>query len=167
MFVFQGGALPHHHDDDQESPAERRDITRQRCDRQSWREGAGSRTRARTRTDGHEQQDTTSTDLPSPNTSSPMSPRAAEARLSPMTRTISSGDLFAPKGGFACPAFNSLPHSLDFDLFDPDPANTSWNQMYSEDDGIDLSPLASSYPIPPLVATVRSPACCHSRMRTQ
>ena len=74
-----------------------------------------------------------------------------------MARTISGGDLFAPKGGFSCLAFNSLPHSLEFDLFDPDPAKTSWHQMYSEYDGIDLSPLASSYQIPPLGAMVRSP----------
>lgn len=79
-----------------------------------------------------------------------MSPKAAEAHL---TRTMSSGDLFAPKGGFSCPAFNSLPYSLDFDFHGPNPSNTNV-LMY---DGLELSPLASSFQMPLLGATDRSP----------
>jgi len=76
-----------------------------------------------------------------------MSPKAAEAKL---TRTISSGDLFAPKGGFSCPAFNSLSYSLDFDFHDPNPNVL----MY---DGLELSPLASSFQMPSLGAKAYSP----------
>lgn len=80
-----------------------------------------------------------------------MSPTAAEARL---TRTMSSSDLFAPKGGFSCPAFNSLPYSLDFDFSDLNPSNPNV-LMY---DGLELSPLASSFQMwPHLGAKVFSP----------
>lgn len=79
-----------------------------------------------------------------------MSPRAAEAQLA---RTMSGGDLFAPKGGFSCPAFNSLPESLDFDLSDAIPTKVGV-VLY---DGLELSPLAASYQIPHLGGTVRSP----------
>lgn len=79
-----------------------------------------------------------------------MSPKAAEARLA---RTISSGDLFAPKGGFSCPAFNSL-QTLDFDLPDPNLTKTSSVLVF---DGLELSPLASSYQFPLLGTAARSP----------
>jgi len=70
-----------------------------------------------------------------------MSPRAAHAANAAV-------ELFAPKGGFSCPAFTSLPCSLDVDLSDPHLAKTLSGVFSSETvvlyDGLELSPLTST-----------------------